>query len=63
MRIVLNIISVLLILVGAVWLLQGLSVLPGSFMTGQTTWVVYGLLSMTLGSLLLLRQLARERKK
>lgn len=63
MRIVVNIVSVLLILVGAVWLLQGLNMLPGSFMTGQTRWAVYGLLCMVLGSLLLFRQLALERKK
>lgn len=28
--------------VGAVWFLQGINVLPGSFMTGQTKWAVIG---------------------
>ncbi len=42
MRIFLNIISVLLILMGAVWFLQGINVLPGSFMTGDPQWAING---------------------
>jgi hypothetical protein len=42
MRIVLNIVGVLLMLLGGVWFLQGINVLPGSFMTGQTRWAVRG---------------------
>ena len=42
MRIVLSVVGVLLMLVGGVWFLQGINVLPGSFMTGQTQWAVYG---------------------
>jgi hypothetical protein len=42
MRIALNIAGVLCLLVGCVWILQGINVLPGSFMTGQTKWAVYG---------------------
>ena len=42
MRVALNILGVLFLLVGCVWLLQGTNVLPGSFMTGQTKWAVYG---------------------
>jgi steroid delta-isomerase-like uncharacterized protein len=42
MRIVLNIVGVLLVAIGAIWFLQGINVLPGSFMTGQTQWAVYG---------------------
>jgi len=42
MRIFLSIIAVLLILVGVVWFLQGINVLPGSFMTGQSQWALYG---------------------
>jgi hypothetical protein len=36
MRITLNIVAALLLLMGVTWLLQGINVLPGSFMTGQT---------------------------
>jgi LPXTG-motif cell wall-anchored protein len=42
MRIVLNVAGVLCLLMGGVWFLQGINVLPGSFMTGQTKWAVYG---------------------
>ena len=42
MRIVLNIVGVLLVLIGGIWFLQGINVLPGSFMTGQTVWAVRG---------------------
>ncbi len=35
MRITLNIVAILLVLAGATWFLQGINVLPGSFMTGQ----------------------------
>ena len=49
MRIVLNIVGVLLMLVGAVWFLQGMNVLPGSFMTGQTQWAIYGGIAFVVG--------------
>ncbi len=42
MRIVLNIVGVLLVLIGSIWFLQGINVLPGSFMTGQMRWAVRG---------------------
>ena len=42
MRIVLNIVGVLLVLLGGIWFLQGINVLPGSFMTGQMRWAVRG---------------------
>jgi uncharacterized membrane protein HdeD (DUF308 family) len=44
MRIALNVIAVLCLLVGCVWFLQGINVLPGSFMTGETKWAIYGAL-------------------
>ncbi len=42
MRIVLSVVGVLLILAGVVWFLQGINVLGGSVMSGQTQWVVIG---------------------
>jgi hypothetical protein len=42
MRIVVNIVAVLLVVIGCIWFLQGINVLPGSFMTGQTRWAVRG---------------------
>ena len=42
MKIILNIVGALLVFVGSVWFLQGINILPGSFMTGQTRWAVRG---------------------
>lgn len=42
MRIALNILGILCLLIGCVWFLQGINVLPGSFMTGHTKWALYG---------------------
>ena len=46
------IVGVLAILAGAVWTLQGIGVLPGSFMSSNTTWVVVGLVTAVLGVVL-----------
>ena len=53
MRIVLNIVGVLCSLIGCVWILQGINVLPGSFMTGQTKWAVIGVITAAIGIALL----------
>lgn len=42
MKIVLNIVGVLMLLIGCIWFLQGINVLPGSFMSGQSQWAVRG---------------------
>ena len=42
MRTVLRIAGVLLVVCGAIWFLQGINLLPGSFMTGQSKWAVIG---------------------
>ena len=42
MRIALNVVGGLLLLMGTTWFLQGINVLPGSFMTGQIRWAIYG---------------------
>lgn len=53
MKIVLNLIGALLILSGGVWILQGINILPGSFMTGQIQWAVYGALAAIAGAVLI----------
>jgi len=53
MRIASNVAGVLLLLMGCVWILQGINVLPGSFMTGQTKWAVYGAIAVLVGLALL----------
>jgi hypothetical protein len=49
MKIVINIVSVLLVLLGGIWFLQGINVLPGSFMTGQMRWAVRGGILVAVG--------------
>jgi len=43
------ILGAIAILVGAVWILQGSGVLPGSFMTGQRMWLVIGIIVAIVG--------------
>jgi len=49
-----RVLAILLIAVGVTWILQGINVLPGSFMTGQTTWAYRGGIAAVVGVLLLL---------
>jgi hypothetical protein len=49
MRIAVRILGVLCLLLGCVWILQGINILPGSFMTGQTKWAIYGALLAVVG--------------
>jgi hypothetical protein len=48
-RLVGSVAGVLLALMGCVWFLQGINVLPGSFMTGQTKWAIYGVITLVIG--------------
>jgi hypothetical protein len=54
MRIALNVLGVLCLLAGCIWILQGINILPGSFMTGQTKWAIYGALMAVVGIALLI---------
>jgi uncharacterized membrane protein HdeD (DUF308 family) len=55
MRIATNTLAVLCLVIGCIWFLQGINVLPGSFMTGQRKWAVYGALLCIAGVVILLR--------
>lgn len=61
MRNVVTVVGALLVLSGSVWFLQGIDVLPGSFMTGRPEWAVYGGIAMAVGAALLVRAW-RERR-
>ncbi len=66
MRIAMYVAGLLLMLVGGVWFLQGINVLPGSFMTGQTKWAVYGVLALIAGICLVIsanRLRARDKRR
>ena len=39
---VVKVVSVLFFLAGGIWFLQGINVLPGSFMTGDPQWAING---------------------
>ena len=54
MKVTLNIVGGILVLFGAIWFLQGINVLPGSFMTGQIRWAVYGGVAVAAGISLML---------
>ena len=49
MRIALNTVGFVLVVLGGIWFLQGIGVLPGSFMTGQLQWAVYGCIAIVVG--------------
>ena len=38
----LNIVGIVCLVLGCVWILQGVNVLPGSFMSGQSKWAING---------------------
>jgi len=59
-KLTLNIVGSALVLFGAIWFLQGINVLPGSFMTGQIRWAVCGGIAVAAGVALLLT--ARRRR-
>jgi hypothetical protein len=61
MRITLNIVGVVLVLFGSIWFLQGINVLPGSFMTGQIRWAVYGGIAVIGGVAIFARANRRSR--
>ena len=61
MKVFLNIIGIFLILAGGVWFLQGINILPGSFMTGDPQWAVNGsiLMALALGLFLFVNRRSR----
>lgn len=54
MKIALRVVGIVMVLMGTIWFLQGINLLPGSFMTGQTRWAVYGGLTVLLGLIALI---------
>ncbi len=50
MKPVLSIVGILIFLAGLVFFLQGVNILPGSYMTGDPQWVVNGGIMMAVGA-------------
>jgi hypothetical protein len=62
-KVTFNIVGAILMLFGAIWFLQGINVLPGSFMTGQIRWAVYGGIAIAVGVSVLLAVNRRQSSK
>jgi hypothetical protein len=59
---VLVVLGILLVLIGAVWTLQGVGVLGGSVMSGVTLWAIIGPIVALVGLVLLWRGLRTRRQ-
>jgi hypothetical protein len=53
--------GIVLVLVGAVWTLQGSNLLGGSFMSGSRLWLVIGLVALVAGIWLVVRAVRARR--
>ena len=51
-KIIVTVFGVLVILMGSVWFLQGINILPGSIMTGQMKWAINGGIAVVVGAAL-----------
>ncbi|RWE74782.1 MAG: hypothetical protein EOS63_25325 [Mesorhizobium sp.] len=49
MRLIRSVLTLIVLGVDALWSLQGLGLVGGSFMTGQTRWLYIGLVTMLAG--------------
>jgi hypothetical protein len=54
-------VALVLLVVGVVWIGQGIGLIGGSFMTGQAVWGVIGAI-VVLAALTMLRRAARDRR-
>ncbi len=60
-RIALIVVGVIALLTGAVWMGQGLNLIPGSVMTGDRTWLYIGALVGVVGIILLVLGIRRPK--
>jgi len=49
MKIALYILGGLVVLSGVIWILQGINILPGSFMSGNPQWAINGAIAVVIG--------------
>lgn len=49
MRLTKNLLALIVLAIGALWSLQGMGVVGGSFMTGQSQWLYAGIVTMLVG--------------
>jgi len=48
-KIILKVVGVLLMLAGGIWALQGLGILPGTFMRDDPKWILNGVITLLVG--------------
>jgi hypothetical protein len=56
MRLAIRILAALLIFLGVIWILQGINILPGSYMSGHVQWAWRGAIVVLLGAALMFVQ-------
>lgn len=61
-KLVLIVIGALVAITGAVWTLQGLGYITGSFMTGATLWAVIGPVVLLAGLMIMIAALRGRRR-
>ena len=49
MRLIRNMLALIVLAIGALWSLQGIGLVGGSFMTGQSQWLYIGIVTMLVG--------------
>ncbi|MFD1982025.1 hypothetical protein ACFSOZ_04900 [Mesorhizobium newzealandense] len=49
MRLTKNLLALIVLAIGVLWSLQGVGVVGGSFMTGQSQWLYVGLVTTLVG--------------
>lgn len=49
LRNALKVFAILVILAGLVWILQGLNILLGSYMSGNPQWTINGIITIVIG--------------
>lgn len=47
---IIKIVAILMMVAGAVWALQGLNLLPGTFMRGDPQWIINGAAMIVVGA-------------
>ncbi|RIX27888.1 hypothetical protein [Amnibacterium setariae] len=61
-RILLLVLGLVALVTGGVWIGQGANLIPGSFMTGDRTWLAIGLVVAVVGVVLIAAALRRGRR-
>lgn len=52
LKTIVKVIAGLIILSGGIWILQGFSILPGSYMSGNPQWAVNGAIAVVIGAVI-----------